>query len=185
MENQLSALLEQLAQECADACAAGTEHRKNGRIAVIGAGPAGLAAAVELTALKYTVDIFEATPTAGITLLRKPAQESSSAAPEALEPISEEFLSQFLGRLASCGISFHTSAPKGQAELSAMLESYDAVLCACGKAAVLPTDSKGCVNGNLFATGTCVKNQKVQSAIQAVASGKGCAHSLHEWLIQR
>jgi len=182
MEYQLSALLEQLVKDCASSSA---ERGTRGRTAIIGSGPAGLAAAVELATLGYAVDVFEAAPASGITLLRKPALESSSAAPDALEPVSEEQLTRATSRLAECGIAFYPSAPRGQAELTDMLKNYDAVICACGKAAVLPTDSRGCVNGNLFAAGTCVKNQKVQSATQAAASGKACARSLHEWLIQR
>ena len=55
------------------------------------------------------------------------------------------------------------------------INSFDAVICACGKAAVLPTEENGLVKGRsegrFYATGTCVKNQKVQDAMQAMRSG--------------
>ena len=148
------------------------------RVAVIGSGPAGLAAASVLRRKGHNVEVFEAAPVVGFTFLNVPAQESSSDAPEAFAPASAEALEAAVTFLERSGISFRTSCPKGQAELDAMLKEYDAVICACGKAAVLPTDSLGCVQGKLYAAGTCVKNQKVQSATQAAEHGRMTALSV-------
>ncbi len=169
MPSELLSMLEEL---CAIAGTAAPFSGK--RVAIIGSGPAGLAAAAALTKAGHGIEVFEAAPVAGFTLLRVPAQESSSPAPDALVPVDETSLKKAADRLASCGIRFHTSAPQGQSEMEALLASFDAVICACGKAAVLPTDDDGLVkggNGRLFAAGTCVKNQKVQNAVQAMRSG--------------
>ena len=148
------------------------------RVAVIGSGPAGLAAASVIRRKGHSVEVFEAAPVVGFTFLNVPAQESSSDAPESFAPASAETLEAAVTFLERSGISFRTSCPKGQTELDAMLKEYDAVICACGKAAVLPTDSLGCVQGKLYAAGTCVKNQKVQSATQAAEHGRMTALSV-------
>ena len=148
------------------------------RVSVIGSGPAGLAAASVLRRKGHSVDVFEAAPVVGFTFLNVPAQESSSDAPESFAPASAETLEAAVTFLERAGIVFRTSSPKGQAELEAMLSDYDAVICACGKAAVLPTDASGRVQGKLFAAGTCVKNQKVLSAVQAAESGRKTAASV-------
>ena len=155
------------------------------RVAVIGSGPAGLSAASVMRRKGHAVDVFEAAPVVGFTFLNVPAQESSSDAPEAFAPASAEVLEAAVTFLERTGISFRTSAPKGQAELDAMLKDYDAVICACGKAAVLPTDASGCVQGKLFAAGTCVKNQKVQSAVQAAEAGRKTAASVCGMLAEK
>ncbi|MBQ3171932.1 MAG: FAD-dependent oxidoreductase [Mailhella sp.] len=154
------------------------------RVAVIGSGPAGLAAASMIRRKGHQVDVFEAAPVVGFTFLNVPAQESSSDAPEAFAPASAEALEAAVTFLERSGIVFRTSCPKGQAELDVMLGEYDAVICACGKAAVLPTDAAGCVQGKLFAAGTCVKNQKVLSAVQAAESGRKTASSVCAMLAQ-
>lgn len=155
------------------------------RTAVIGSGPAGLAAAALLRRKGHSVDVFEAAPVVGFTFLNVPALESSSDAPEAFAPASAEALEAAVTFLERSGIVFRTSCPKGQAELNVMLEEYDAVVCACGKAAVLPTDAAGLVQGKLYAAGTCVKNHKVLSAIQAAESGRNTASSVCAMLAEK
>lgn len=145
------------------------------KVAVIGSGPAGLGAAVTLRNAGHGVEVFEAASLAGSTLLRLPAQESSSPSPAAVEPVDADTLAAAMASLSACGIVFHCSAPQGQSEMEAMLDAYDAVICACGKAAVLAVEAdgavKGCTHGRLYAAGTCVKNQKVQTAAEAMQSG--------------
>jgi len=145
------------------------------RVAIIGSGPAGLGASAVLVKAGHEVHVFEAASSAGFTLLRTPAQESSSPAPEALAPLDEKTLETVICALASSGMNFHVCAPQGQSDMEKLLNSFDAVICACGKAAVLPTEENGLVKGRsegcFYATGTCVKNQKVQDAIQAMRSG--------------
>ncbi|WP_446425618.1 NAD(P)-binding protein [Mailhella sp.] len=182
MNRELSILLESLAADCR---AALTVPRSGRCTAVIGSGPAGLAVSVELARHGHAVQLFEAAPLCGITLLRRPALESSSAAPRSFEPVDEAALSAAVAELASCGIEIVTSAPKGMAELSDLLNSFDAVVCACGKAAVLPADASGRVQEALYAAGTCVKNQKVQDAFQAAQSGRDTARSIHAFLTQQ
>lgn len=145
------------------------------RVAIIGSGPAGLGASAALVKAGHEVHVFEAAPSAGFTLLRTPAQESSSPAPDALAPLDEKTLEAAIYALASSGINFHICSPQGQSDMEKLLNSFNAVICACGKAAVLPTEENGLVKGRsegrFYATGTCVKNQKVQDAIQAMRSG--------------
>lgn len=156
---------------------------ENGRkIAVIGSGPAGLHAAYTLRELAYQVTVLEAAPLIGVTLLGVPALESSSAAPEAFPAIPEPVRAATVEMLEKHGIVFRTSCPQGMSELKVLLEEYDAVICASGKAAVLPAGADYRVQGKLFAAGTCVKNQKVQTALQAMASGRKAAYAVHGWL---
>ena len=149
------------------------EHPK--RVAVIGSGPAGLAAASVLRRAGHSIDVFEAAPVVGFTFLNTPAHESSSDAPEAFAPASAETLEAAVTFLERSGIVFRTSSPQGQAELNSLLDTYDAVICACGKSAVLPADADGRVKEKLFAAGTCVKNQKVMTALQAAEAGRKTA----------
>lgn len=151
-------------------------------IAIIGSGPAGLQAAYELRCQGHTVTVFEAAPIIGITLLRAPVQESSSAAPDALPCIPEKLLEKTTAMLTSSGIVFQKSAPKGQTELEKLSREFDAVICACGKAAVFPVKGDGWLKDNIFAAGTCIKNQKVQTALQAMASGSKAARGVHAFL---
>lgn len=181
---ELTDLLNTLAEDSRNARdARATESRSvEGRVAVIGSGPAGLAAAVELNSAGCAVQVLEAAPSCGITLLRRPAQESSSEAPASFAPVSEEERAALAARLSASGIAIRTSAPQGMAELESLLQRFDAVLCACGKAAVLPADEHGRVRDNLFAAGTCVKNRKVQDAFQAADSGRLAARSVCAFL---
>jgi NADPH-dependent glutamate synthase beta subunit-like oxidoreductase len=179
MNRELLLLLESLAADCRSAR---TAQRSGRRVAVIGSGPAGLAASAELALHGHSVQLYEAAPTCGITLLRRPAQESSSAAPVSYEPVSEAALSAAVAELEACGIEIATSSPKGMAELTELMNSFDAVICACGKAAVLPADASGRVQDALYAAGTCVKNQKVQDALQAAVSGRDTGRAVHAFL---
>lgn len=179
MNRELHALLAEFVADCRSAY--GTP-RSPYRVAVIGSGPAGLAAAVELNRLGVTVQVFEAAPVCGITMLRRPAQESSSAAPTSFEPAEESALEAAVAELTRGGIAFSTSSPQGMAELHGLRSQYDAVVCACGKAAVLPADGAGRVHDGLYAAGTCVKNQKVQDALQAAASGRNTARTVQAFL---
>ena len=181
MKKELRPLLEKLAADCRSVHAVPRSGRS---VAVIGSGPAGLSAAVELALYGHRVLLYEAAPLCGITLLSRPAQESSSAAPDSFMPVDEAELSTMTAALISCGVEVWTSSPKGMAELTGLMTSFDAVICACGKAAVLPADSSGRVQDALYAAGTCVKNQKVQDALQAAQSGRDTARCVHAFLMK-
>ncbi|HJD96476.1 NAD(P)-binding protein [Mailhella massiliensis] len=150
------------------------------KAAVIGAGPAGLQAAWILRMSGADVTVFEAAPEAGMTLTRIPAEEAGEN--DALPAVPAEIMEKTLAMLQGAGIHFLTSCPKGQAELESLCTEYDAVLCACGKGAVLPADKNGYVKDNLFAAGTCVKNQKSLSPLQAMASASKAAHAARNLL---
>lgn len=147
------------------------------RALVIGSGPAGLQAAWTLREHGHAVTVLEAAAAPGVTLLHAPVQESSSA-PSAPSPaVPEETLKKTVAMLTESGIEFRCASPVGQAVLDSLLRDYDIVLCACGKGAVLPTDADGKVKDNLFAAGTCVKNQKGLGALQSMAFARKAALS--------
>lgn len=150
------------------------------KAAVIGSGPAGLQAAWNLRMGGISVTVFEAAPEAGMTLTHIPAEEAGAASP--LPAVPAEIMEKTLAMMRDAGILFLTSSPKGQAELDALCAEYDAVLCTCGKGAVLPADKNGHVKDNLFAAGTCVKNQKSLTPLQAMASAAKAAHAARNLL---
>ena len=152
------------------------------KIAVIGSGPAGLQAAHDLRREGYAVDVFEAAPSIGSTLRFFSNEGSGPAAEDPLPAVPAIVLEKTIGMLESMGIQFHTFAPKGQADLDGLCAAYDAVICACGKGAVLPADALGWVKGNLFAAGACIKNQKQLGPMQAIASGATAARTARNLL---
>jgi len=155
---------------------------KEKTVAIIGSGPAGLQAALSLHRYGYDITVYEAAPQAGITLLSSPVQESSSASPEFSPALPEDVLKQILQKLEEMGIRFMVSSPMGQAELALLRKDFDAVVCACGKGAVLPAKNGAHVEGNLFGAGTCLKNQKLMNALQAMQSGKNTAEAVYHFL---
>ncbi len=152
--------------------------RSSKKAAVIGAGPAGLQAAWSLRMGGHAVTVFEAASEAGLSLLHPHAENDDAGAPA----VSPEIMEKTLAMLARAGIDFVTSTPKGQSELDSLCGEYDAVICACGKGAVLPADGNGWVKNNLFAAGTCVKNQKHLTPLQAMASALKTAHAARNLL---
>ncbi|MHB8827955.1 MAG: FAD-dependent oxidoreductase [Syntrophales bacterium] len=97
---------------------------RNERIAVVGGGPAGLAAAWFLTRLGFTCDIFEAAAEVG-GLLRWgiPAYR-----------LPEDPLLQDVGRLQAAGIAIFTNRRIDEAFLTDPGNRYQAVIVACGHA---------------------------------------------------
>ncbi len=152
------------------------------KTAVIGSGPAGLQAAHDLRREGYAVDVFEAAPAIGSTLLFLPSEGSSPAEADLLPAVPAPVMEKTVAMLRSMGIIFHTFSPKGQADLDGLCNQYGAVICACGKGAVLPADDLGWVRGNLFAAGACVKNQKQLGTLQALASGAKAARTVRNLL---
>jgi NADPH-dependent glutamate synthase beta subunit-like oxidoreductase len=113
------------------------ERTKQERVAVVGAGPAGVAAARDLAKLGYAVTLYEALPklggmfTVGIPEWRLPRD------------VCEEEIDQYL---AAMGVEVKVNTPIGQTitpdyiesgksqaiALSALRQQYDAVLLTCG-----------------------------------------------------
>ena len=176
-KNAFSVLLRHLEHVCPDILYAAPELPPSSgkRTLVIGSGPAGLQAAWTLREHGHAVTVLEAAPSPGMTLLREPVRESSSAPAAPSPAVPVDIVKKTLAMLALAGIEFHCSRPVGQTMLAPLCREYDLVLCACGKGAVLPTDADGKVNDNLFAAGTCVKNQKLQGALQSMASARKTA----------
>ena len=142
---------------------------------IIGSGPAGLQAAWTLREHGHAVTVLEAAPSPGITLLHAPVQESSSAPAAPSPAVPAEVMEKTIAMLAESGIIFRCSSPVGQSELDDLCRNYDTVICACGKGAVLPANAEGNVKENLFAAGTCVKNQKGLGALQSMAFAEKAA----------
>lgn len=92
------------------------------RIAVAGAGPAGLATAHFLTLLGYSCDVFEAAPEAGGVLRWGiPAYR-----------LPEEALRQDLRRLEEEGVRIFTGRPADKPFFAEAAGRYQAVILACG-----------------------------------------------------
>jgi 2-oxoacid:acceptor oxidoreductase delta subunit (pyruvate/2-ketoisovalerate family) len=95
---------------------------KKQKIAVIGAGPAGLAAAYFLVRLGYSCHIFEAMPEPG-GILRW-------GIPQYRLPLSA--LKHDIARIESFGVAIRTGQQVGEAFLRNAPGSYDAVFIGCG-----------------------------------------------------
>ena len=92
------------------------------RIAVIGAGPAGLSAGHFLSELGYEVDIYEANNEPGGMLVR--------AIPDFR--LSHEEVRKDIRKLTEAGLSIHCSAPLGKKQIAELQKEYDAIVVAAG-----------------------------------------------------
>ncbi len=101
------------------------EPTKDKRVAIIGAGPAGLTAAQDIALAGYRVDLYEA--------LSKPGGMALWGIPDFRMPSSvvEEDVNRILHRCP--GITLHVNAPLGEnVSLAELTKSHDAVLLAIG-----------------------------------------------------
>lgn len=103
------------------------------RIAIAGAGPAGLAAAWFLALLGHSCEVFEAAPEPG-GLLRYgiPAYRLPAAV-----------LAREIGRIESLGVHIHCSAPVDRAFVEASRSHFDALFVGCGNGHSLTLDIPG------------------------------------------
>ncbi len=92
------------------------------RIAVIGAGPAGLSAGHFLSELGYEVDIYEANNEPGGMLVR--------AIPDFR--LSHEEVRKDIKKLEEAGLNIQCSAPLGKKQIAELQKEYDAIVVAAG-----------------------------------------------------
>jgi len=98
-------------------------HSTNGKkVAIAGAGPAGLATAYFLSRLGYQSDIFEAQPESG-GLLRWGIPDYR---------LPEDVLKRETSRIEDCGATIHYNTPVTQELLEKIMPTYDAVFIGCG-----------------------------------------------------
>lgn len=118
---------------------------QKGRTAVIGSGPAGLAAALELGKKGFAVDIYEKNPRPGGSLL----EESR---------LPDEILQKELDRLYAFRITLHT----GEAASPEILrQTYDSVILAwglCSPAIHADSDTFSTQWEGVFAAGDCLRD---------------------------
>ncbi|MBS1682672.1 MAG: glutamate synthase subunit beta [Bacteroidetes bacterium] len=118
-------------------------HRTGKKIAIIGSGPAGLAAAAQLNSVGHDVTVFEKADEIG-GLLRYGIPDFK---------LSKKILDRRIGLMAEEGIKFMTNTNVG-ADLSAetLTETFDAVLLCCGSSVPrdLPIEGRS-LNGIHFA----------------------------------
>lgn len=112
------------------------------RIAVIGAGPAGLAAAHDLTTLGHDVTMFEKE--------ERPGGMLAYGIPEFRLP--RDILDVEVRNAIRLGVDLKTGVGLGTGDrdlrLSALLDDYDAVLLATGCMAAIPLPLRGASDGN-------------------------------------
>lgn len=109
--------------------------QRSEKVAIIGAGPAGLACANDLALLGYSPVIFEAAPAAGGMLLL--------GVPE--YRLSRQLLQREIDFIANLGVKINLNTKIGRdISLSELRQTYDALFIACGaqKARDLPIEGK-------------------------------------------
>lgn len=166
--------------------------KHNKKVAIIGAGPAGLAAAYELVKLGYPVTVFERMPEAG-GMVRYRIPES----------LLEKFVvANEIAYLQDLGVEIRYNVEFGKdIDLNTLRnEGYEALFIAIGKlsetsplpseflskesgAFVIPVDSTTLETRipGIFAGGDAVKDKPI-GIIGAVGAGKQAAVSIHRYL---
>jgi NADPH-dependent glutamate synthase beta subunit-like oxidoreductase len=111
------------------------ERRKKERVAIIGSGPAGLAAAYDLVRQGYGVTIFEALPTAGGML--------ATAIPDFILP--KDIVQAEIKYLTRLGLEIKTNTPldEGLAISDLQRQGYQAILLAIGLWKSVPLEIPG------------------------------------------
>ncbi len=138
-----------------------------GRVAIVGAGPAGLTAAHDLALLGHRCEVFEKADRAGGRLARLPAS--------VLHP---SVLDAEVAAILCLGITLHLSSPVSSGERCGLLASgFDAVIVASGEA--VPQD----LPAGVFHTGETPPADG--SFVHAVAAGSRAAREVHAFLTGR
>ncbi|MGB8197799.1 MAG: glutamate synthase subunit beta [Acidimicrobiales bacterium] len=99
-----------------------TDVRTGHRVAVVGSGPAGLAAAAQLASVGHEVHVFERSDAIG-GLLRYGIPEFK---------LEKAVLDRRLAVMTSSGVTFHTNVDVDVDALAALRRDYDAVILALG-----------------------------------------------------
>ena len=163
---------------------------KNRKVAIIGAGPAGLAAAFHLLQAGYQCSIFDDHPEPGGALRYQLPQEE----------LPRNVLDSEIDIIKQLGLDIHPNTTIGNDISFAQLQhNYDAILVAIGqidpaKAKALglePSDNGIQVKPHtyqtsltgVFAAGSVIRPRKL--AIRAVADGKEAAVSIDQYLTQK
>ncbi|HEY5437294.1 MAG TPA: glutamate synthase subunit beta [Acidimicrobiales bacterium] len=100
------------------------ETRTGNRVAIVGSGPAGLAAAAQLASVGHKVEVFERSDAIG-GLLRYGIPEFK---------LEKSVLDRRLAVMEAAGVAFHTGVTIGESgtPLATLQETFDAVLIAVG-----------------------------------------------------
>ncbi len=147
------------------------------RVAIIGAGPAGLAAAYALRRQGHTVTVYDRRPQPGGTLRDVPA--------DVLPPA---VLDAEIAVIARLGVAFRQQSID---DLGNLIAQYDAVLVAAGAESALGLEmAKDGIavdrhtlltsQPGVFACGAAV--MKIPQAVRAMAAGKQAAHAIGSFL---
>ncbi|MEW5785563.1 MAG: FAD-dependent oxidoreductase [Bacillota bacterium] len=138
-----------------------------GRIAVIGAGPAGLSAAYFLGRLGYTVDVYEADSRAGGKMYQVISRQR----------LPLEDLEQDLKRIGALGIRFHFNTRIDEKRFSAIAGDADHVIVATGahRPLIPPVKGQEHIRGGLDFLKSFNRGDKITLGPRAVLIGGGDA----------
>jgi len=149
----------------ARAPAADINPTRNQRIAIAGAGPAGLSAGYFLTRLGYRCDVFEADPVPG-GLLRRGIPGYR---------LPRETVDGEIKRIESQGLTIHCNAPVTENRLEQICDEYDALFVGCGYARpiALRIDGGHLAEDGLDFLHRLQRGEKMPYAGQSVVFGGG------------
>ncbi|PKQ61539.1 hypothetical protein BZG02_15220 [Labilibaculum filiforme] len=155
------------------------------KVAVIGSGPAGLAAAYHLVKDGHACEVFEQENRLGGSLIES---LKNGELPENILTKEIEILKQF-------GLVFHTDKKIDKENWEQIKSDFNAVIIATGSVTEIGeelglktanagvwinSDTFATEQTGIFATGSAIRVQKM--AVKAVAMGKECAWSVDEFL---
>ncbi len=154
------------------------------RVAVIGAGPAGLAAAWHLSLMGHSCMVVDRNGKAGGSLRREVPEEE----------LPEAVLDREIGLIRKAGVEFSLNDRVDAARFGTLSRDFDAVVIAAGKgesgmAEWLPGDLKGVEadrktyrlgDSGIFVVGSALKPSRM--AIRALGQGKECSFSVDQFL---